>query len=81
MMLLDLPRLSRPSEHSPGKAQTSLVREHAALGVQSTKFITSTNQDGQLWCNVGEGEPSNSPHALLVATAASLVTTPVGVNC
>lgn len=50
-------------------------------GVMGTTFMTSANMVGQAWCSFGEGGHSDSPRALPVATAPSLVTTRVGAKC
>lgn len=50
------PRVTRS-----GRAPTSLVRDCTVPRVQNSKFIPGTNQDRQLWCSLGAGEPSNSP--------------------
>lgn len=81
MMLLDLLWLSRLPEHALDKHKPPWTGSMPRYGVESAEFISGTNRDRQLRCSSGEGEPSNSPHTLLVATAASLVTTPAGANC
>lgn len=61
MMLLVLPQLSRPSEHALEEHKAPQPRSEPHYGVQSTKFITGTNRDTQLWCKFGE---ENVPTAL-----------------
>lgn len=79
IMLLDLPRLSKPSEH--------ILEEHSWSGsvphwrYRAQNSPPGTNEGWQLRCNFEEGEPSNNSHTPLAATPASLVTTPVDVKC
>lgn len=81
MMLLVLPHLSRPSEHALEEHKAPPARERAALWGTEHK-IHHWHQPGHaIVVQVRGREPSKSPHTLLGATAASLVTTPVGVNC
>lgn len=73
--------VSRPFEHILQGHDPPWSGSVQHQGVRGTTFITSANTVGQPWCCFGEGGRSGGPHALPVATAASLVTAPAGAKC
>lgn len=75
MMVLDLPQLSRSSEHTLGRAQTCWLRVGCTGGTEHK--IHPWYHHHWLQCSFGAEEPLTSLYNLFVPMAAFLVTTPV----